>query len=145
MDKEKKAVETFRSGNNCAQSVLSTFAEKYDIDNDVALSIASGFGAGMGKLMETCGAVTGAFMVIGIHNNKIFKDEMEARNVTYKMIQKFANTFSKKHKTINCGELVNCDLKTEQGQMYFNENGLFDKVCVECVRSSVEILDELLT
>lgn len=51
MDKEKKAVETFRSGNNCAQSVLSTFAEKYDIDNDVALSIASGFGAGMGKLM----------------------------------------------------------------------------------------------
>ncbi len=145
MSKEKNAVATFRAGNNYAQSVLSSFAEEYDIDNDFALSISSGFGAGMGRLMETCGAITGAFMVIGIHNNNIYKDELEARDVTYQMIQKFSTAFCKKHKSTNCGELINCDLRIEEGRKHFNENELFDKVCVKCVRSSVTILEELLT
>jgi C_GCAxxG_C_C family probable redox protein len=59
--KEDKAIGLFKSGLNCAQSVLTAYAEELDFDKNLALSISCGFGGGMGRLQETCGAVTGSF------------------------------------------------------------------------------------
>ncbi|MCL2797413.1 MAG: C-GCAxxG-C-C family protein, partial [Firmicutes bacterium] len=60
MDKASKAVELFNSGCNCAQAVFSVYCDELEIDKETALKIAHGFGAGMGRLQEVCGAVTGA-------------------------------------------------------------------------------------
>jgi len=64
MKKEDIAKSTFNNGYNCAQSVLTPFANQMGIDVSSTMKLASGFGAGMGRLQETCGAVTGAYMVI---------------------------------------------------------------------------------
>ncbi len=64
--KEEIAVESFRSGLNCAQSVVAAYADEMSFDRNLALSISCGFGGGMGRLQETCGAATGAFMILGI-------------------------------------------------------------------------------
>lgn len=66
--KAEKAIAYFNSGLNCAQSVFTAYAEEFNIDPELAISISCGFGGGMGRLQETCGAVTGAFMVLGMHN-----------------------------------------------------------------------------
>ncbi len=66
MDKEKKGIDCFKNGFNCSQSVLTAFAGDFDLDEVTALKVAGGFGAGMGRLMETCGAVSGAYMVLGL-------------------------------------------------------------------------------
>ena len=63
MTNTDKALETFRDGYNCAQAVFMTFAEPLGLDRETAAKLTSGFGGGM-HIGSTCGAVTGAFMVI---------------------------------------------------------------------------------
>ncbi len=57
---DQYAVQLFQSGLNCAQRVLISFSEKLNFDKKLATAISLGFGGGMGRLQETCGAVTGA-------------------------------------------------------------------------------------
>ena len=62
----EKAAELFVNGCNCSQAVFGAFAEDCGIDFETALRLSSSFGGGMGRLRETCGAVTGMFMVAGL-------------------------------------------------------------------------------
>lgn len=140
---EEKAIRTFRSGLNCAQAVITAYAEEMKFDNNMALSVSVGFGGGMGRLQETCGAVTGSFMVLGIFNCKKLTDNKDRKEVTYSMIQKFSQEFKQINGTTDCLELLKCDLKTEEGNRYAKENNLFGTVCEKCISDSVRIINKL--
>jgi C_GCAxxG_C_C family probable redox protein len=140
---EEKAIRTFRSGLNCAQAVLTAYSDEMGFDNNLALSVSCGFGGGMGRLQETCGAVTGSFMVLGIFNCKKLKENKERKEVTYAMIQKFSQEFKQINGTTDCSELLKCDLKTEEGNAYAKENDLFGTVCEKCISDSVKIINKL--
>jgi len=142
--KDEKAIEAFRSGLNCAQAVLKCYSEILSIDNDVALNISSGFGGGMGRLQETCGAVTGSYMVLGIYNGRKYTDNHDKKTVTYSMVQKFSDRFISLNGTTNCKALLKCDLRTEEGMQFARDNNLFEKVCEKCVSDSIKIIDELI-
>jgi C_GCAxxG_C_C family probable redox protein len=141
---EEKAIRTFRSGLNCAQAVITAYAEEMKFDNNMALSVSVGFGAGMGRLQETCGAVTGSFMVLGINNCKKLTDNKERKESTYSLIQKFSQEFKQINGTTDCLELLKCDLKTEEGNRYAKENNLFGTVCEKCISDSVKIINKLI-
>jgi len=64
--KLEQAVNIFKEGSNCSQAVISVYAEDFGLSRKMALKIAQVFGAGMGQMAQTCGAVTGAFMVLGL-------------------------------------------------------------------------------
>jgi len=141
--KAEKAIRSFNADLNCAQSVMTAYMEEYNIDPEIALSVSCGFGGGMGKLQETCGAVTGAFMVLGIHNSKRYSDNKDRKEKTYAMIQEFSDKFKSLHGTMNCRLLLNCDLRTEEGQRYVQDNKLHETVCEKCVSDSIRIIEEL--
>lgn len=142
--KEQTAAQYFDSGFNCAQSVLSAFAEDLDLERELAQRITSGFGSGMGRLQQTCGAVTGAFIVMGMYCTRegaCCNDEDQL----YSLMQKFNEKFKQiNHGTTQCRELLNCDLNTDEGQNYFHENDIGEKVCQVCIKSSVKIIRDLL-
>jgi C_GCAxxG_C_C family probable redox protein len=71
MDKVDSAVSSFKEGFNCSQSVFSTYSRLFGLNHEVALKIAQGFGGGFARMGQTCGAVTGAFMVIGLKYGKV--------------------------------------------------------------------------
>lgn len=142
--KVDKAIDSFRSGLNCAQSVVSAYTDELNVDNRLAMSISCGFGGGMGRLQETCGAVTGAFMVIGIYNCKKYSDNKDRKEESYAMIQRFSDKFKSINGATDCKTLINCDLKTEEGHRYAKENNLFEKVCEKCISDSVGIIEELI-
>jgi C_GCAxxG_C_C family probable redox protein len=139
-----RAIQSFRGGLNCAQAVVSAFSEELKYDNSMALSVSCGFGAGMGRLQETCGAVTGSFMVLGMVNCRKFTDNKDRKEVTYDMIRKFSDKFKQIHGTTDCSSLLNCDLKTEDGHRFAIENKLFGTVCENCISDSIGILEELI-
>ena len=141
---EEKAITLFTSGLNCAQSVTTAYSEKLNFDNTLALNISCGFGGGMGRLQETCGAVTGAFMVISIFNDQKYTENGVKKIMTYSMIQDFNSKFLARHKTTNCRALLNCDLTTEEGLRYLQENNLHEKVCEKCIRSAIQIINALI-
>jgi C_GCAxxG_C_C family probable redox protein len=141
---EEKAIESFRSGLNCAQAVLTAHAEEMGFDNNLALSVSCGFGGGMGRLQQTCGAVTGSFMVMGIHICKKFSDNIDRKEHTYALVQKFSEEFRKINGSTDCLSLLKCEIKTDEGHRYAKENNLFETVCEKCIIDSIRIIDDLL-
>ncbi|MCK9640704.1 MAG: C-GCAxxG-C-C family protein [Prolixibacteraceae bacterium] len=123
------AINYFKSGYNCAQSVVLAFKDDLGFDENLASEISVGFGGGMGRLQEKCGAVTGAFMVMGLYSSKLYQDNVSRKNHSYAMIQQFDQKFKSIHHTTQCIELLKCDLRSENGHAYcgefycyFNEN-----------------------
>jgi C_GCAxxG_C_C family probable redox protein len=142
--KEEKAIRTFRTGLNCAQAVLTGYSDDLVFDNALALNISAGFGGGMGRLQETCGAVTGSYMVLGIYNGRRYSDNAEKKEVTYKMIQSFSEKFKTINGSTDCRSLLKCDLRTEEGHRYAVENNLFCTTCEKCILDSMRLIDEFL-
>jgi C_GCAxxG_C_C family probable redox protein len=144
-NKTETALQKFNSGYNCAQSVLYAYSDDVDIEKDTALKIAWGFGAGMGRKQEVCGAVTGGIMAIGAKYGSREDNKQAATDEVYSKTRGLMDKFQAKHGTFICLELLKgCNLMTEKGQKYFDENNLKEKVCNECVRDVVQILETIL-
>ncbi len=143
MEKSEKAVQYFKEGFNCSQSVFAAYAEKSGIDKDLALRIAAGFGGGIARMQKTCGAVTGAVMAIGYVKGHTQPDAVDQKEMVYNLTKEFIDRFIQKHKTIKCSELLGCSLVTEEGKNMAKELNLFETVCSKCVKDAVDILDEL--
>ena len=73
MTNVEDALSLFKNGFRCSQAILSTYGLQFGLDQELALKLASPFGGGMGSLGNTCGAVTGAILVIGLKygNSKV--------------------------------------------------------------------------
>ena len=141
---EEIAIESFRAGFNCAQAVVTSFSDNLNFDKRLAETISCGFGGGMGRLGETCGAVTGSYMVLGIFNCKNFADNASIKEATYAMIQDFSGKFMRINGTTDCKSLLKCDLATEEGNRFAKENNLFGTVCEKCIRDSIKIVSQLI-
>ena len=63
--KKENIAELFMKGIDCSQVVAGEFAEELGITQEEAYKMAAGFGGGMG-IGETCGAVVGAMIVLGM-------------------------------------------------------------------------------
>lgn len=144
MSRSERAYNYFLQGNNCSQSVILSFTDLLGITEEVALRIASGFGGGMGRMQQTCGAVTGAFMVIGFLRGKYKEGDDEAKEKTNELIQEFSKKFTERFGSINCRGLIEFDLNTEEGRELANEEEVFTKKCTNYVKESVELLEEIL-
>jgi C_GCAxxG_C_C family probable redox protein len=139
------ATGKFLSGFNCAQSVLYPFSDEIGIDKNIALKAACGFGAGMGRKQEVCGAVTGGIITIGAKYGRGENDDASATDKTYVKTRELMDKFQTKHGTFMCLELLHgCNLTTEKGQKYFKEKDLKNKICMGCVGDVVQILEEIL-
>jgi C_GCAxxG_C_C family probable redox protein len=145
MTKSEKAISKFMSGYNCSQSVFYAFCEDLNLDADAALKIASGFGGGMGRRGEVCGAVTGGIMALGATHGRGENEAATAAETTYAKTREFMSQFAERHGSCLCRELLNgCDLTTEAGQTTFREKDLKNKICTPCVRSAIEIVEKMM-
>jgi len=137
----EEAVNRFKEGLSCSQAIFITYGKQYGIDEKIAKTIACSFGGGMGRTCQTCGAVTGAYMVLGfIHRED---DEKVAKEKTYALVQEFSRRFNELYGSVNCKELIKCDFRTLEGREYFRANNLNNK-CSGLVRDSALILEELI-
>ncbi len=144
MSDVEKAVSGFEKEFNCCQAVLSTYGPRFGLDRELALKLAAGFGGGIGHQGETCGAVTGALMVIGLKHSATLADDKDSSEKTYRLTDQFLERFKARHGSILCRELLGCDISTPQGLQGARDKGLFKKLCPNFVRVSAEILEELL-
>ena len=142
--KPDQAAATFINGFNCAQAVFSTFAEEFGLDRTTALKISCGFGAGMGRRQEVCGAISGAIMLIGCKYGKTIREDNAANDLTYKHVRELSEKFIAKHGSISCKELLGCNLLTPEGQQVFKENNFKELKCSRYVHDASELAEEIL-
>ena len=124
--------------------MLSSFGEEFGLAREIALRVAGAFGGGMARMGETCGAVTGALMVIGLKYGMTQAKDEGARDKTYKLAQEFAATFKERYRSINCRELLGYDLSKPEERKVALDKGLFTTLCPQFVQDAVEIAEELL-
>ena len=105
-DKIQKAVELFKEGYNCSQSVVAAFAEDYGFTKEQALRMSASFGGGIGRMRETCGAACGLFMLAGLETSAIIGSDKEGKAANYALVQKLAEEFKKRNGALKCAELL---------------------------------------
>ena len=141
--REEKAIEFFSSGYNCAQSVLSAFCEDNGLDLETALKLACGFGGGGMRYKQTCGAVSGAMMVVGLKCGHYKKGDTESKKFCYRKTQEFIEKFKEKNGSIICGELLKIDKDKELEQELERIKPLFTTFCHDMVKNAVHILENM--
>jgi C_GCAxxG_C_C family probable redox protein len=114
------------------------------LDKQTALKISCPFGGGMALMGNTCGAVTGALMVISLKHGKARQGDDDAKVKTYALTREFVKRFKAKHGTITCRELLGCDIGTEEGKRFFDEHKYEEKLCAKFVADAALILEEIL-
>lgn len=138
------ATTRFLSGYNCAQAVLDAFCDEGGLDEDLALKIATGLGAGMGRKQEVCGAVTGGILVLGLRHGRGSTDRHSATEQTYLRTRELMDRFTAQHGSCRCRELLQgYDLSTEEGLRRAKADDMLNKVCRPCVQTVVEILEKM--
>lgn len=138
-----QAVACFKQGINCSQALLSTYGRHYGLDPEIALKVSGAFGSGMG-MGETCGAVTGALMVIGLKHSKVSGSRLFSKEKTADIAHEFMEKFKARHGTVVCRELLGCDVTTSKGLKTAKQEKHFKKRCPEFVKDAAEILEEIL-
>lgn len=143
MSKVDKAVFCFKNGFNCSQAIFSTYGPDYGIPAESCLKIAENFGGGIVYLGNTCGAVTGAIMVIGAKYGRMKPDEPQTKAIANELGKKFVKKFEKRNNTISCKRLLNFDISTDGKIKEAREKEIFVN-CPNYVRDAAEILEDLL-
>ncbi len=140
----ESAVSCFKEGFSCSQAVLSAYSDLFNLDRTTALKISQPFGGGIAHQGEICGAVSGAFMVIGLKHGRIQAEDLEAREKTYEKVHKFIEHFTASNGSTVCKVLLGYDISSPEGFQKAKDAGLFDTLCPNLIQSSMEILDEIL-
>ncbi len=143
MSKVDDAVQCFCGGAACSQAIAATYGPDFGISYDQAMRLASGFAGGM-RLGETCGAVTGAFMVLGLRFAGENARTRDGRDAVYAALGQFVTRFEQRNRVVICRELLGCDISTPDGAQKATREGLFRTICPNLVRDAAEILEEML-
>lgn len=129
---QAQAAEYHARGFNCAQAVACTLAPAVGLDPQVAFTLTEGFGAGMGGMTETCGAISGAVAIMGF----VMSDGMEnpkTKGQTYKLSREIAKRFGEKNTTTVCGTLKG--IGSDKGPL---------RSCPGCIDDAIEIACDVL-
>jgi C_GCAxxG_C_C family probable redox protein len=143
MARVEEAKSLFAQGFSCSQAIMGAYAPSLGLDREIGLKLGSGFGGGMGRLGETCGAVTGAFMALGLRYGSTIP-EQQAKEAVYGKVREFAERFRARCGSLVCRDLLGCDLNTPEGFALAQENKLFATICPKYVETAAEVLEEML-
>ena len=137
-----EALFRFRNGSNCAQAVLSTYFKALDLDEALAHRMGAGLGGGVGRKQYVCGAVNaGAIVLSAVHGNADRSDVAQKEATTLR-VRKYVDEFEEEFGTSQCRGLLGMDTSTPEGRKTASEAGLFDTVCVDCIKKVCLLLEE---
>jgi len=127
----EQALENHKNGYNCAQAVACTYCDIAGIDEDLMFKMIEGFGAGMGSMECTCGAVSGAIALAGMKNSN-GSDNPTSKAGTYQISKEILKKFEKMNGSVICRELKGIDTKKVL------------RSCDGCIRDAAGIIEEIL-
>ena len=138
----RRSRELWESGYYCAESVLLALAEEQEIESDLIPRIATGFCSGVARSCGMCGAISGAIMGLSLFNGRSLPDESVEE--TYTIVRELKSLFEERFGSIDCQELIGCDLGTDEGQEFFRANNLREqcgRYVEEVTRMAMQLME----
>lgn len=137
----ERAVQLFKEGYNCSQSVVGAFADLYGFTQEQALLMSASFGGGIGRMRQTCGAACGMFVLAGLQSGTTIGSDREGKSRNYAMVQQLAESFKQINGSIICAELLglksNAEIiaqASERTDSYYKK-----RPCSEMVRTAARL------
>lgn len=143
----QRAVELFKSGYNCSQSVVAAFADLYGFTEEQALRMSASFGGGIGRMRQTCGAACGLFLLAGLDTGAVDAEDRVGKSHNYEVVQQLAEKFRAENGSLICAELLGLsttaahrDTQAEpRTDLYYKK-----RPCVEMVETAARIFANYL-
>lgn len=143
----QRAVELFKSGYNCSQSVVVAFADLYGFTEEQALRMSASFGGGIGRMRQTCGAACGMFLLAGLDTGAVDAEDRAGKSHNYEVVQQLAEKFRAENGSLICAELLGLsttaahrDTQAEpRTDLYYKK-----RPCVEMVETAARIFANYL-
>lgn len=127
-EKIDRVIKDFNNGFNCSQVIFRNYAEQFGLDISTASKIACPFGGGLGGMGLICGAITGAYMVIGLKHGNSDAADQQTKKKNYELIKNFTKNFESRNGSTICNQLKGDDRS----------------LCVKYLKDAIEILEELV-
>ncbi len=141
MTRAEAALAATREEFSCAQAVFATFAGEMGLEVGAALRTAGALGGGMARMGETCGAVSGALMVVGLRHGMARAGDTQQKDRAYAAGQEFVTDFQRRFGALRCKDLLGVDLSQPGGLQQARDSGVFEGRCPLFVAGAVEILE----
>lgn len=139
-EKVQKALELFDSGFNCCQAVIGAFCGQFEVDEQLLMKLACGFGGGL-RCGEVCGAVSGAVMIVGLKYGQCTANDKASKKKCYEVTSDFMNEYLKRKGTVLCRELLGYNVRDTEARAMFP--GRQKEVCPKAIETAVLILEEM--
>ncbi|MBN1767864.1 MAG: C_GCAxxG_C_C family protein [Prolixibacteraceae bacterium] len=144
MKPAEQAQKYFADNFSCSQSVLAAFAPNLGLSVDDSLKVACAFGAGMGRTQQTCGAVTGALMALGLKYGKGINDNNEKKEQTFAMTKILIDKFAQIHGSVNCRELLDgLNMNISDELECIQKEKMFETRCPNYVATAAQLVEQL--
>ena len=144
----QRAVELFMQGYGCCQSVLCAFADRYGMDEEMALRISAGFGGGVGRMRMMCGTCSALVILAGLEKGQTRGEDREGKAACYQLVRQLLETFRQRNGSIICAELLQMNgVKAETNTSQPDErNAEYYRVrpCARKVESAARVFAEYL-
>lgn len=141
----ERAEAIHKAGSSCSQAVFMVFAEELGLPPEAAHRLSCGFGAGMGRMGNTCGALTGGVMALSLALGAEQSADQERKQKTYDVVGAFLEASGARHGSTDCrGLLGGLDLRKESDRARMKAEGLSAKVCDVVIRDAVDRVEALL-
>jgi C_GCAxxG_C_C family probable redox protein len=144
MERVETAVALLDEGYNCAQAMLTAFADSLGLDRQMALRLTDPLGSGMMLNGGPCGAVSGALLVLGMKHGGIAADDDASNERVRELAREFHRRFRARRGTVSCTELLGVDLSRPEVFAQAQADEIFADTCPDSVRAAAEILVDML-
>lgn len=145
MTKADKAKELFLMGYNCAQATFGAFAEDYGLDLNVAMTLSAGLGGGIGRLRETCGAVTGATLAVSLAMGSFDLNNPDAKTQVYTEIRKVVDIFEAETGSIVCADMLGVPRRRDSEVAEVRTQEYYQKrPCAELVYLAADAAEKII-
>lgn len=143
-ERQKRALRLFGEGHNCAQAVLAAYADLIGLDEHQAGLISAGFGGGMGRLRDNCGAFSSAVMLCGMMAGED-GDQPDKRVDVYRRVQAIHRAFVERWGTVNCADLLGKPRVPEEPRPDVRTPGYYaGRPCSKVILSACRIIEDEL-
>ena len=137
------AISNFENGMNCAQSVISVFANDMGLDPSLALKLSSTLGGGVGRKQEICGAINAGALVIGLMYGNQSPSDKESKEQASVLARQFLNKAEQEYGGLTCRHVLQASLETPSDREQVKEQNLTKIRCNPCISKVVSMLEQL--
>ena len=136
-------LEQFSKGFDCSQIVLAEVAGDYGLDTETARKAAACFGGGM-WCADCCGALTGAFMAVGLKYGHAAPNETDKKDRALTIMGQLRKKFVQKYHATECRCILGHDLSNPDEMQQIIYKGLIASICPDVIVDTMDILNGYL-